>query len=442
MQLYIRRILLIASYVAFAIIAPLIVLYAMGYRGKLIGVVLIEAYPKKAAVQVNGKMYGTLPRSIPNLIPGQATIRVTKDGYAPWEKRIEIQPGTATDLRSIKLIPSTPDRDSIVHNSRVFALSPSSSLIANVDAANKLQIHDETGLEITPAISMSQTPIALSWSPDSAYLLASFPKQTYEIFHVQEKSILKINKTIPSGNTQVSWNPTEPSTMFFLTPKHSLVSYNVASGTSESIEQSVNAYTVSNRTIYMQTLENALISKRIGTTNKTQLIPDTEKGIQKIIPSHNEYTALLFNDGELQLVSKQKEIHHIAFGVHQAIWSPSGDTLLIQSSNEELNTYTPDGITLDTIPVGELHLIVRLSRPVNPIGWLPDNKHIIYETDGNIIVSEIDTRDHAITATVQEASLTNPNIFIEQSGKSFISLQKDGTTQSLIRTWLVTKEDR
>lgn len=451
MQLYIRRILLVISCMAFAIIAPLIILYAMGYRpgtssllAPPVGVALVEATPRKAIVEVNGKSYGTLPRSIPNLVPGQTTIRVTKEGYTPWEKRMEIKPATATDVRSIKLIPSIVDRDTLHEDSVMFTATPSSSFIATVNSAKKLAIYDDTGLPITNELPLQHIPTTLAWSPNETYLLAFFPKQPTEVFRIENKKIEQLKNKLPRGSTNVHWDPTKVGKVFFLTPEQSLVSYATASGVSETILSRVNTYAIHNRTLIIQTLDNSFVLKQIGSANETILFPDTKKGIQKIIPSSNEYIAILYVDGELQLATKQGEMRHIASGIHGATWSPNGSTLLIQSSSEELNVYIPEGFSPSGIPSGELHLVARLSHPLIPLGWLPDSQHILYETNGNIILSEIDTRDHAIQNTILKAGVPNSpvTVEVEQEGKSVLALQKNSENQSLVRAWLVTKEDR
>lgn len=436
----IRRILLFISCLAFAIIAPLIIFYAMGYRGELVGVALVKAVPKKASIEVAGKGYGTLPRSIPNLTPGETSIRVTKSGYIPWEKRVRIEPGAATNLRSIQLIPSVIDQDILIGNSKVFAFSQSS--IASVDSTNRLAIYDDRGVPRTPLISLTRSPIALTWSPDGSYVLLSYPKQSYEVFRIEGDALRKIIPVPGSGSMSVQWDPTRIGNLFFITPTRDLVSYDLMEGVSTLVTKDVNSFSIHNRDLIIHLQDNALIAKRIGSEDETQIIPDTQKRIQQIIPGPNEYIALRMADGEVRLVTRKGEIHHIAPQSKLVAWSLHGNILLIQTSSGELHAYVPEGVVEDVLPTTELHLIMRLSRPLTFIGWMPDSQHILYETDGNLIFSEIDTRDHVISNKIQEASGSPTSIAIEREGKSIVALQKQHTGTSLVRTWLVTQEDR
>ncbi len=442
MQLYIRRIFLVFSCVAFAIIAPLIIFYAMGYRGKPVGVAIIEATPPKATVEVNGQVYGTLPRSIPNLLPGLATIRVTKKGYIPWEKKMEIQPTAATSVRSIRLFPSQFDRDVIVQDSKVFATSPTSSLIASVNTANNLILINDTTSTVTQPIKLSSSPVAITWSPDGTYILVELPNKYYEIFHMEENTLKKLGSAPLTGSNSVLWDPTTVGKLFFLTPKYSLVSYTPSTETSQVVLNTINAYAIQEKTLVYQTLDNTLMTQRIGKIQPSRFLSDTKSGIQNIIPSPNGSLALLFADGELQLSSTQAGMRHIAFGVREALWSPDGQTLLIQTSSGELNTYVLEGTLSVNATPGELQLIVRLSHPITHLRWIPDSEYILYQSGGTIIASEIDTRDHAITTTIQESAPANPFTIVEKDGKSILSLIKNGSKQSLVRTWLVTQGDK
>lgn len=443
MQLYIRRILLTLSCLAFAIIAPLIILYAMGYRGSLVGVALVEATPRRASVEVEGEQYGTLPRSIPNLSPGVTTIRVTKEGYRAWEKNINIQPGISTDLRSIQLLPERIEQETVIQTSTLFALSPT-SLIASVSEKGALEIYSPTGEAMTKPVLLSstQSPTKLVWSPDSMFILVSFPKDTYEVFRVSGEILERIPSNILNGNKDVQWDPTNSGKLFCITSDQTLVSYNVSTKAIETVTSSINTYAIDHQTLVFQTTDTALWEQRIGSKEKKQIITDTGKSMRSIVPGGSSFRALLFADGTLQLVTKQGERQTIAQQSQRVLWSPNGTTLLVQTDKGELHTYLPEGISRNEVPADELHLVVRLSTPITPLTWLPDSQHILYETNDMLIHSETDTRDYAITTAIQEHILHPQVISIEEDGKSILSLQTNRNTSSLVRTWLVNTEDR
>jgi PEGA domain len=51
--------------------------------------VMISSNPGKAEIEVDGKPSGHTPLSV-ELSPGEHTIKITKDGYKPWERKITV----------------------------------------------------------------------------------------------------------------------------------------------------------------------------------------------------------------------------------------------------------------------------------------------------------------------------------------------------------------
>jgi hypothetical protein len=52
----------------------------------------ITSTPLKADIEVDGTFMGNTPSSV-NLAPGEHTIKVSKTGYAPWERKVKITGG-------------------------------------------------------------------------------------------------------------------------------------------------------------------------------------------------------------------------------------------------------------------------------------------------------------------------------------------------------------
>lgn len=114
---------LIASIIIFlclVVATILVVLYGKGYRfglgdGKIeikgTGLLVARSIPDGAQVLVNGKLETATDNTI-NLPPGEYTIRIFKEGYFPWEKRVKIQTEVVTRAEAL-LIPTAPKLESI-----------------------------------------------------------------------------------------------------------------------------------------------------------------------------------------------------------------------------------------------------------------------------------------------------------------------------------------
>jgi len=111
MELKTRRIIAFAFIVAFLITAPILILYASGYRYNLkknqlkkTGALFIKTEPKSAAIYIDNKMQTEkTPAQITHIFPNSHEIAIKKTGYYTWEKKLEIHPQTTTFAENIVL---------------------------------------------------------------------------------------------------------------------------------------------------------------------------------------------------------------------------------------------------------------------------------------------------------------------------------------------------
>lgn len=98
----------------------IVVLYGKGYRfgfggGKIelngTGLLVVKSLPDGAQVLVDGKLKTATDNTI-NLAPAEYSLRIYKEGYFPWEKRIFIQTEAVTRAEAL-LVPSAPKLESI-----------------------------------------------------------------------------------------------------------------------------------------------------------------------------------------------------------------------------------------------------------------------------------------------------------------------------------------
>src|SRR3989344_1915064 len=95
-----NRLLLIAlGMVIFAIVTPALVLFARGYKydfeeNKIVktGVLVVRTRPDQASVFLDDKLQpSTTPLNLRFLPPKDYLVRVEKDGYKPWSKRLPVK---------------------------------------------------------------------------------------------------------------------------------------------------------------------------------------------------------------------------------------------------------------------------------------------------------------------------------------------------------------
>lgn len=189
---------LIFSFVIVATIA--VILMAKGYRfaintGKIeiagTGLLALKSSPDGAQVFIDGQLT-TATNSTLNLAPNDYDVRITKEGYFPWQKKITIEAETVSSANAL-LLPTAPKLESVTDYGAVRpVIGPSLSKIAYVVASqsatrNGVYILDTSARPIL-TLQNDSTQIAddtidlfstatLSWSPDGKEILASISSQ-------------------------------------------------------------------------------------------------------------------------------------------------------------------------------------------------------------------------------------------------------------------------
>lgn len=108
-----RKIIFLLFVGAYLIVAPLTVLYALGYifspMGQTLlqtGLISLSTEPPRATVQVNGlPIRQKTPLILRNLKPGAYEIQISLPGHHPWQRRVEVKREVAIRFENILLFP-------------------------------------------------------------------------------------------------------------------------------------------------------------------------------------------------------------------------------------------------------------------------------------------------------------------------------------------------
>ena len=135
-----RKLYLLFFVALFLVTAPIIVLFAQGYRfdrtGRIFvysGSITIKSWPRDIDIFVNGKKQDRKKLNAINnsytingVRPGKYSLRCERTGYTPWSKNIEVHSGISTEFWNVVLFP-TNNRELVSHppeNIDQFFLSP------------------------------------------------------------------------------------------------------------------------------------------------------------------------------------------------------------------------------------------------------------------------------------------------------------------------------
>lgn len=109
-----RFIITLATLLVILVSAGVAVLLVKGYtfspdEGRIVGtgIIAVTSTPDAASVFVDGHLTTATNATIPSLQPKEYTVRVVKEGFIPWERKVEVKEGLVSDLK-IRLFPAIP----------------------------------------------------------------------------------------------------------------------------------------------------------------------------------------------------------------------------------------------------------------------------------------------------------------------------------------------
>lgn len=187
-----------------ATLASFVIVYGRGFRlnfnNKTItstGILSASSYPDKASVWIDGQLRSATSTSL-SLNPGWYNVKITKEGYQPWEQKIHIQGEILSQIDSL-LIPTNPSLKTLtVTGVNHPSLSPAGTRVAymitprEATASGSLKL--KTGIYVfelrtdalgnlvepkplyQPAVNLDWQNARLSWSPDEKNILLTFTK--------------------------------------------------------------------------------------------------------------------------------------------------------------------------------------------------------------------------------------------------------------------------
>lgn len=444
MERYTRRILLGTALIAFIVIAPLVVLYAMGYRYGFdggerdsVGVLLVDSIPKWADVYIEGELNGRTPQSIPNLTPGLINVRVEKKGYRTWQKNVHIRPGRATEVRSIRLFPDRLHVDEIVKDVQEFNLSPNRSLLAVLDSRKVLHVISDTGQQVVSGILLPEQPRQMQWSPDSSYILIEYPHSVYAVINVTRTD--GGYQIIPElvNEELVVWDPRVPGRLFVLGSDLTISSFNLATRDRATLVEHVRIFAISARHIYAVNTNNVIGVYNLQGQFQRTIDVRLAKQVERLLVTPAGNIAIVFTDSSLVYLNEDEELVQVHKSVDLASWSPDGKMLLIKPVHNELYVYNAANERLAHIPLEELYLVVRFSRTISHPQWFAGGQHVLFQLDDEIVITEIDTRDMPASVTIDSTNTGDAQVTVGEDGEVIYYLKRNNGRSDLVATSLV-----
>jgi WD40 repeat protein len=434
-----RKMMLFSATVVFLAVAPLVVLYAMGYRVGTttvdplpVGLIQIETLPRRATVAVNGLTIGDTPRTITNIQPGNVRVRVTRDGYAPWEKTVPVEATLVTELRDIRLFPESLTPTPLLSGVATFTLSPNREFIAAVTSDRQFTIIDVDGKVMLPKIRLPQAPLEVLWSPDSSSVLLTYRSAAGQIVFLAETRSTPRSISALRGIERVVWDPRVPGRLLFTDTTGTLRAYNQSNGSLITLASEVTAFAPSSRQIITAHPDNILAYRTLQGEISEEYSLDLPSPIVELMVTPVGYSAFRTRDNSLYLLAGKSTPKKVTESVYSAGWSPDGEILYVQTGANELQVYNVGAEGLSWLPLEEMRLVVRLSRPITHPQWFAGNRHLIYQVEDEILITEIDTRDHPVTYSATTTNTGMSQATVGHEGQKLFYLRQAGSGKELV----------
>lgn len=376
--------LLIISFILLA--TTLVVFYGKGYRfgfgqGKPdffgTGLLVATSQPNGAQVFVDGHLT-TATNNTLNLTPGEYTIKIFKDGYFPWEKKLKIKKEVVTKADAL-LFPNAPKLENIT----------------NVGVKN-------------PVLDPSKTRLAYSIASQSAR------KNGIYILDLTTRPIL----TLQSASTQITDDTADlfSNSIFTFSPDGSQLIATTSARLDARLAQ----------TSYLLDANGLNANPQDVTATLANVNSDWEK--QK---SEQEKSRLD------SLSKKLRQVISDNFSILE--WSLDDTKILYEASSSALLPIirNPRLVGVDTafeqrkLDKGSIYIYdmredknykIEIKSPKN-LHWFPDSNHLIYIADQKIDIMEFDGNNNT---TIYAGPFVDSFVFPWPDGSKIIILTNLG----------------
>lgn len=205
-----KRWLFYSAVVVFIVLSYVVILYAQGYKYSFseakffrTGAIFVKAN-KDAKVYMNDKFLNSTSffgdsYTIGSLLPGQYTVRLQKDNFSFWQKKISVEEGLVSDYSRILLLPKSGDEAVALKQEITSLLYPTPK--PTPPPAGGLS----PSIKPTPKPSKTPTPTPTVSSTEPFYLKNGVLFKNMDNGEAERLAYLVMGFAFSSDNKKISW---------------------------------------------------------------------------------------------------------------------------------------------------------------------------------------------------------------------------------------------
>lgn len=404
-----RTILFLGLLMFFLIIAPLTVLYCLGWRfdweTKTIiqpGIFYFKVWPKNVDIYLNGQFkkktdifFGSI--LIDNLKAQKYNVEIKKQGYHSWQKNLEIKKRQVTEAKNLVLIPQEPKFDLISKNIEDFFFSPDQKKIILKEESEQgwglklFEIDKKVKSHLISERDISKEEVEiidLKLSPDSKKILLE----------------LGVKEKINYYLLEIDKSPPLLTSLDFLESKEEAI-LELHNKEIPPLLENIISFTISDGSIFYLDSSGFLFKEK----ERLNIIPFEVKQETKYQITVSGLDILLKENNILYIFDKEEKSFKKLFEpIEKFKFSPDSKKLAYANVSEIWILFLEKIIEIPPREKDEKLFITRFSEKIDDIFWYT-NHYLIFNVGDKIKIAEIDDRDKI--NIVDLAEFKNPEIF-------------------------------
>lgn len=363
--------------IVFLIAAPLVILYATGWRFNFqtmqiqkVGGLIIKTEPHGALVNLNGKsLTKKTPLTANNLRPDEYTILVSKEGYYNWTRKVEIEPGESWRFDSIYLLKNSPPLQNLDLNNISFAtFSPTGGKIAALQNQH-IFIIDTPTATVQHDLRQNQRGFTLEWSPDESYITVKNDDGSCLALNMNEpEKIIDLTKEYDLAITNCKWSPVDNSVLYVTTP-NGLYRLNIFQHTKTLITDKTDIWPANDDLfIFPEASQLNFAKSDFKLINQINL---PEINNLQFYNCAENYVCIV------NTLQKKMYIYNVKNNNYNE-FSAEVTGISFIKNREKIIVYNEHEIWTLNLANGEKKFVTRTSDTINSASWLKSQNYIIY----------------------------------------------------------------
>ncbi|MCB9802708.1 PEGA domain-containing protein [Candidatus Nomurabacteria bacterium] len=410
MSIILRRLTYLSFFLAFIIVAPLLIFYSLGYRYNfdkhLIeknGAFFVKSYPRNSNIFIDGeKTKFKTPAQVTNVKTGTHLVEIKKEGFDTWQKNLNIIAGETTFIEDVTLF---------LNEQKIVDLGPGSEdylINKNKDKYSYLRdntlwlVNTETE-QIFDVYQFPQKTELIDWSKNDQQILIK--QNNYKIFDISQQKITDLNILNPD---KIIWDNQDENIIWFLR-NQKLYKYNIVLNSTTLKADDLSDFDLTGEYIILQNNQagiSNLAQIQKDSTDEVRSLENLKLGKLKIILADKDYLIFMLGS-HLYLQKQEQELIEIPASLVEIY----GKFLLINDGYQTiLYDYNDD----------YKEIIDRSSQVVSDLKWHPNGSYFINEVNGKSTIYELDGRDYRNNTQVLNDPLKKMYLFNKKGDKLFI----------------------